>query len=317
MKNNDIDIIKYLENIKLFKNTKTVKAIRVGASGANIYEVIDQSFHYIVKQSRLDDNTSKDEKLPDYEKEMQFYQSIQQYNLINTPKVFYIDSNQEIGNVIVQKYYEPISKDNWNKDKIFKAIDSCAKLHSYDIDYVDNLDIRFKEFKVDTSTLENAFNEWKCILEENKIVIDQSELQYIFTNFNMVCNILNALPHNICHGDFHADNILSDNDEIVVCDWQNICIGKGASDIAFFVNRGESEGLKIDEDQVLDQYCERLSFYTSNKINKSDVKNVMKASKVFVSFIHWPYYLKDETEEKIVGIYSKMVKSMNSIKFDQ
>ena len=52
---------------------------------------------------------------------------------------------------------------------------------------------------------------------------------------------MNSPPHKICHCDFHAINIMLNDEDIVVCDWQCVGIGKGAGDISFFISRGKAE----------------------------------------------------------------------------
>jgi hypothetical protein len=103
------------------------------------------------------------------------------------------------------------------------------------------------------------------------------------------------------------------NEHIVVCDWQCVGIGKGAGDISFFISRGKADGININEESLINHYCERLSSYSKTEINKSDIYNVINASTVFTSFMYWAYYLKNADLDTVLEIYNKMVNSFISL----
>jgi hypothetical protein len=71
----------------------------------------------------------------------------------------------------------------------------------------------------------------------------------------------------------------------------------------------------MNEDNLMDYYCERLSNYTKTEINKCNIYNVINASTVFVSFMYWANYLKNADLNTVSEIYNKMVNSFISLNF--
>jgi thiamine kinase-like enzyme len=143
---------------------------------------------------------------------------------------------------------------------------------------------------------------------------DIKKIEPIYNNFDIVCDVLNSGINCVCHGDFHADNILLDNGRMILSDWQNINISSSAGDISFFISRGKSSGLIMNEDELIDYYCKRFYYYSRVNIKKEEIYQIINASNVFTSFIHWPFYLKGADIDRVRGIFENMLNSFYKIK---
>lgn len=121
--------------------------------------------------------------------------------------------------------------------------------------------------------------------------------------------MLNAEPHSICHGDYHPENILSDGKNLLICDWQNIGIGKGIGDISFFISRALGFGIPMDEDSILDYYCQQLSLYRNKPVDKEVLLKEKAAANLLTTFSFWADYLQNSPIDRVAPIYRGMVQS--------
>lgn len=66
-------------------------------------------------------------------------------------------------------------------------------------------------------------------------------------------------PATLLHGDFRADNMLFDGDELVLLDFQLIGSGRGAYDLAYFVTQSlDAEVASANEQHLFDRWVEGL-----------------------------------------------------------
>ncbi|MFD2082448.1 Phosphotransferase enzyme family protein [Actinopolymorpha cephalotaxi] len=67
---------------------------------------------------------------------------------------------------------------------------------------------------------------------------------------------LSRLPACLCHGDWHADNLLRDADgEFVWIDWQEVGLGHGPGDLALLWQRAEFDGAEPPREAMLAAYA--------------------------------------------------------------
>lgn len=306
-------IISYLEQQRVFTDVQLVDQLRRGASGAKVYRVCDGTGCYVVKHTPP--YCGEDQQLlSSYQREWKFYSTVHHDTVPMIPQVLYIQNDPEIGIVLVFPYYQGIEFSEWNTDLQYQAADLCAQIHSLDPTWFSDLKLTFNKTEVDPERLAQAFENWTLVLAQHGQNQD-TVLRTIQDHMTAICKILNAPPHQICHGDFHADNILRDDERLVVCDWQNINMGKGAGDIAFFISRAKSAGIDINTAQLIDYYCKRLSCYTGERINSSEIYQVINASTVFTSFLFWPNYLKNAPSDKVFTIYNEMAAAFHRLEF--
>lgn len=302
------DIINHLINKQVFFDVINVSILNTGASGAKLYGVTDKSGKYVVKQSNGTPNNN-DDILNCYKKEYNFYTLMKDLDL-DIPEVIYTEESYGYGLILVFPFYKSISFSEWDSDYQLRAIDLIAKLNSMDVEKISRkLNIHYKKVETNTNELKAALNEWSNILGLFPNDFDIRKIEHIYNNFDNVCYVLNSGINCVCHGDFHADNILLDNDRMILSDWQNISIGSSAGDISFFISRGKSSGLIMNEDELIDYYCKRFYYYSRMNIKKEEIYQIINASNVFTSFMHWPFYLKGADIDRVRGIYENMLNS--------
>lgn len=298
-------IFNYLMDKKIIEKFEKTEKINTGASGAELYFINDRENEYVLKIA-----SQNGKHIKEYEKEYSFYKLNQSLQLPFVPKVVYIEYHAQHGIILLLKRYKPILHNEWDKKMQFRAVDLCAKLNSIPINNLSGL-VKFTPMEINREFSKNSYNEWKFVLSQHKGDFDELILENIYKDLDLVCPYLNNPPQYVCHGDFHPENILMDNDNLLICDWQNIGIGKCIGDISFFISRGMGFGININSDELLDFYCERLSVYKGMPINKSALLKERYAAALLNIFSFWAYYLKDANKERVAAQYDEMVKAYN------
>jgi hypothetical protein len=311
-----MDIINYLKQEKVFDDVNGYNEVKTGASGARIYEVEASNGHFIVKYVQKDECKIED-AWSLYEREWKFYSVFKDLKISFLPKVNYIKKEEDKNIVMVFDSYERIPHRQWSQPLQLKAVDLCARLNSIDIAFGEKIGIQYKKTETDKESLDNSYQEWQYVLNKYGSRFGGNVLKHIYENFIRICDVVNTPPYNICHGDFHPDNILLNYNggkaSLVICDWQNINISKGIGDIAFFISRSKDFDIEIDEDVLITHYCERLSFYTGKTVEKSEIYRVKNASTVITSFLYWAFYLTNADEKRVSDIYDEMAKAFLSL----
>jgi len=175
------------------------------------------------------------------------------------------------------------------------------------------LNIHYEKIQVNKDQLNGALDEWSTILKSYLADFDVKQIQLIYNNFNNILDILSTSANCLCHGDFHAENMMFDNNRLILADWQNISIGNGATDISFFISRGKASGMIINEDEIINYYCKRIYYYSGIPTEKNKIYKVINASNVFISYMYWAFYLRDSNLDRVRGIYGKMISSFKSL----
>jgi len=117
----------------------------------------------------------------------------------------------------------------------------------------------------------------------------------------------------VCHGDFHPNNILSDGENLMICDWQNIHIGKCSGDFSFFLKRGFNFGIDQSDVVLFDHYYHQLSRHAREPIDRPVLWRETYASTVHNSFLFWPYHLKRADFARTKSIYDGMIHAFEEL----
>ncbi len=306
------NIFSYLELNQIFTNKVTYEAITIGAGGAKVYIITDGEKKYVLKNIPKYIQTDKNIN-NSYERELHFYELFESLRLPYIPNTIFYENSNEYGIILVMNYYSPIKKESWDLNLQKQAVDICAKINSIPIDKINSLKLQHQKIDINKQSAENSYNDWKLVLNQYKGKFEDKVLDEIYENIEIVCPVLNCEPHCLCHGDFHPENILYDGNQLIVCDWQGINIGKSISDISFFISRGHGMGIDMKEEHLLDYYCERVSLYRNSFIDKETLLKEKYASTVLCTFSFWAQYLKNSSFEQVAIQYNGMVDAFRKL----
>jgi len=293
-------VIDYLKMNKVFLNVDHIERMVVGSGGAQLYIIKDNCNEYVLKISGRNNNSAM-------LNEIKFYSLNKNFKFV--PKIIYTENHSDYGVIIIMKKYQSIRHDEWNYNLQLKAVDLCAKLNSTNKDIISKLGLEFKSVTLNNEFLKKSYDDWKYVVYKYNWNFDTNIIDEIYKKLGIVCPILNNGYHYLCHGDFHPDNFLLDNGNLLLCDWQNINVSKGIGDISFFIDRAIGFGINIDEEEIINNYCFSLSKYMNGYIQKDTLLKEKSASALLNIFSYWAYYLKNCSKEKILPYLNKMINS--------
>lgn len=101
--------------------------------------------------------------------------------------------------------------------------------------------------------------------QSNLAMIDWGKLYSLIPQFEMMCNELSAsgIPQTIVHGDFHAQNIISTNEEYIFFDWSYAAISHPFFDAVYLLEiyTYQLPNIKNAREYLLNAYLEPWTCY--------------------------------------------------------
>ncbi|MBE5893539.1 MAG: hypothetical protein E7286_09245 [Lachnospiraceae bacterium] len=300
-----IEIINYLTNQGVWNKVVSFEQITLGASGAKLFTINDGIKNYVLKVAHESFHCDE-EHLKSYRKEYDFYKLNQKLRLPYVPKIIYAEVHLVYGILLVMECYRTFTHEQWDFTLQKRAVDLCAKLNSVPTKQMLPIGIKCNPMHIDKDFTRNSYHTWLNVIEEHNGKFNRNLLDVIYKNVEEVCSVLNSAPQYVCHGDFHPENILTDGEQLYICDWQGVNIGKCVGDISFFISRGLGFGIQIDTEKLLAYYCERLSEYIGIEIESGILQKERSASTLLVTFSFWANYLKNASYESVSKHFFEM-----------
>jgi len=305
-------LLPHLHAKGVFRGVAQAVEITSGGSGARLLDVTDGDGRYVVKTT-FHSPYIHEERLRSYKREYDFYGLCRNDPVSFAPEIIHLEHHDDFGIVVVMKHYRPIRRDEWNMPRQLQAVDLCARLASLDVGRLSGMRVTFRDMEIDREFAGRSCAEWKSVVSRHGYRFDGKHIDRIFNNLDVICPILNARPHSVCHGDFHPNNILLDGEKMVLCDWQNVHIGKCAADFSFFLKRGFHFGMEKNKDALFEHYRDQLPRHAREATSLPVLLKDMHAATVHNSFLFWPYHLASADFERVQSIYDGMVHAFEEI----
>jgi len=244
-------------------------------------------------------------------KEFDFYTACANKKLDFLPEiVFSTADDTEI--LIVMKLYNPIKPNEWDENLQKTAAELCAKINAVDATDFNNI-FQIQE-EEPPYPLSLSYQNWINLQEKFPQNINAALLKEMHENFADISSLgESAIPKTLCHGDYHPQNFVRNAGKLIICDWQNVGMGKGIGDITFFISRGADMGLKIDRDKLIADYCGALLRYANINVSMNDLYKTVAVNEFTVSFKFWAQYLQESDIDRVIHIYDAMVESYRFI----
>lgn len=291
-------------NVNNYLNEHNTAEIKVGQSGADVYE-IDGKYvlKYVVRQKL------QDEQFDTYSREALFYQSMHQRRYL--PEVLKAEASENEILILMKKYGRP-ERSALNAELIQRITKALAALHTDEAPSFLHQDKERAEPLSDKMIAE-CISGWKSVLAEHPGVFDKSQLDAIAGKMNELIIWHDSEERVLVHGDFHWDNLLEDeNGNILLCDWQGVNLGGASGDLSFFLSRLGGDGVRLDAAVFLESYINAIRELSGKQIEQQDIIRHMNAANVITSFAFWHEYLHGSSEERVRDIYGKMIKDFRN-----
>lgn len=303
------------------KSMKSVTELNRGISGSIIYKLEFPKESYVLKLTP--------EASPQYVtqralREHSFYTRLAHSLPILVPELVVSLIDKEIGIAMLFRAYLSAPKTaDWQAEQFEKAIDMIASVHSAFWKNTSELEkhtwIKRESTQVPPTIKDAAIKAWEGLLhnfEDNSSKYSRafSQIVNLIQDAEHIMSIEGTFPRTLCHGDFHIDNFLMDTDcNLVLSDWQEVCIGRSPEDISFFIQRAEASEADIKRDHLLSSYVNALNNKIDIEINIDSVRQVVDASELFTILIHWPHYLESASEEVVWSFIERIEVNANRL----
>lgn len=275
-----------------------IERIATGKSGADVYE-LDHS--RIAKRVRRDLMQSDDD-WDLYQREFRFYSCYNSEEYAFLPRVYHCCQTDNEIQLVMEKYcsIDRCSLDDAMLGKIFFVL---AQIHSIsEPEFLPKTDAGALQLEQDE--IIQYLNGWSDVIREHGNAFMENDLHRIGESINTVNKKVYSPKRACCHGDFHFDNLLADEDgNIIVCDWQNVNIGHVASDISFFLGRLSADGYGISKEKAIQMYCR----FSTADVEYDEIAMQMSLANLNTSFIHWHNYLHGCSLERVRGVWKRMI----------
>lgn len=294
-------------DFKKYLDLHTIRQLTQGKSGALVCLLDDHQIAKYAEKGRL---LEKETGLAVWEsclKEAKFYKEMMGGQYAFLPEIFHCKFDDESVQIIMGEY-KAIEKESLSASDFDKIMKLLVQVHEL---AVPDLLKNEKQGPVEISEeeIQNCLSGWKSIFDEHKAepsdMLDFAKVEALASRINQLNKDLYSARVCLCHGDFHAENILQDekSGQLLLCDWQSVSLNHPASDIAFFMSRLQGDGISFDENKIIDSYCS----YSKSGITKDEIKKQMYLANINTTFRYWHYYLHGSPKSVVENIVEKML----------
>lgn len=285
-----------------FISAHATEKIPHGQSGAEVYRLRGGKIAKLVKKELL----TQEGLWERYRRESLFYSHFGPEHLPFVPEV-YENRLTEDRLLLVLKEYRPLSRGALSEPTTLQKIpEVLSRIHALPPpDFLPKEEPSPVHYAPET--LARCRAGWEAVLAEHPGRFSQAHLENLCRNIGPVNERLFAPFLRFVHGDFHLENLLTDDENrLLVCDWQNCGIGEAGGDLAFFLSRLSADGVSLPQRPLMEHYC-RLSGIAEPDLLEAQ----MRLADLNTAFLFWHQYLHGSAPERVSEIYGKMCSDMD------
>ncbi len=294
-------------DFKKYLDSHTIRQLTQGKSGAVVCLLDDKKIAKFAEKGRL---LEKENGLAVWEsclKEAKFYKEMMGAQHVFLPEIFHCEFDDESVQIIMGGY-KVIEKESLSAGDFDAIMKLLAQVHELAVpDFLKNE--KPGPVEISEEEIQNCLAGWKSIFDEHKSessdILDFGKVEALASRINQLNKDFYSDRSCLCHGDFHAENILQDekSGQLILCDWQSVSLNHPASDISFFISRLQGDGISFDENKIIDCYCS----YSKSGITKEEIKTQMYLANINTTFRYWHYYLHGSPKSVVENIVEKML----------
>lgn len=297
-----------IDSAEIYLQKNDRKLLTGGKSGAQVYDIGGK---YVLKQIYRA-VLGNEELYETYQKEASWYAS-GGAGLNCLPKVLDLrNTRDEIS--ILMKQYHTLSRLEIHADLLEKIMQSLAAVHAAEIPPF----LKQKQHTacpLEPEEIRACAEGWRAVLREHPNVFTEAPLERIAEEINNIIRWHDSEEAVLSHGDFHWDNLLTDDQgKIIICDWQGVGAGAASGDLSFFFGRLRGDGVQIQEQQAVEMYGREVKRLSGKRVSWKEINEHMRAANVITSFTCWHQYLHGNDEARVREIYEKMVTDSSGIR---
>ena len=282
------------------------EVLQGGVSGAYTY-LVDLGAG--LKVLKLTEATSAPWVLQRAQRELLFYRQLAPQVSLRVPQLLasYSDGTGATALLFVA-YRPPEPPDRWGKAHYRYVAQQLAFFHTLFWDTTEKLAPYpwLKRVSPDglKQHLPQAHAAWQALFEQPRLAETftahtRQMIAHLLPRVPTLSERITAFPRTLCHGDCHMGNLLHDQQgDLLWADWQEIGVGCGPEDLAFFLQRAQASGGGVPYASAVEAYQEQLE-KLDRPVSLEAIRRVVAVSELCTRLVHWPGYLNQASARQV------------------
>lgn len=256
-------------------------------------------------------------------REVLFYQDLATHVPVLVPRVLGLDFNETEGAVLLLAAYLPSpSPDAWTVHNYVEVARQLGRLHaaSWDKTAASSLpNWLHAKPAVTLAQCREAAKVWHVLSERDDLrdalVPYRRSLEHLVMSIPTLDPHMTTMPATLCHGDCHAGNLLLDRaGEWIWADWQEVRLGPGVDDLAFFWQRSfVAADMTPPYDAMVQAYVVGLETGGEVQIIREQLDRALAWAELRSWLVDWPRYLgalSSAQMERVLQRIEKLVRHL-------
>lgn len=276
----------------------TVRVLAGGLSGSSVYRFDLAGEDVVLKVTRPSRHR---QVLKRARREVLFYRDLVGLVPVSVPRVLGVDLDETEGVAILLAAYAPsASPDHWTDHDYAEVARQLGQFHAMFWDKPAALAL--PEWlqvtpPVTLAQCRDAARLWRGLGErgdfDTVVVPGLRRLEDLVMEVPVLERGMTSLTTTLCHGDFHIDNLLRGAaGEWVWADWQEVRLGSGVNDLAFFWQRAFVAAETVPPYAAMVQaYRAGLESAGRALITGTQLDRALAWAEIRSWLVDWPYYL--------------------------
>jgi Ser/Thr protein kinase RdoA (MazF antagonist) len=235
------------------------------------------------------------------QREFLFYRDLATRVPVVVPRVLGLDLSETEGVVILlAAYARSPSPDEWTEHAYIQVARQLGRFHAAFWDKTATLALPewLREMPpVTDAQCREAARRWRALGArddlDDALGASCRRLEHLVMEVPALDQSMTSLPTTLCHGDFHADNLLQGPDgEWIWADWQEVQLGPGVNDLAFFWQRAFVANETLPPYETMVQvYGVGLETVDGAVVSREQLDRALAWAEFRCWLVDWPFYL--------------------------
>ena len=166
--------------------------------------------------------------------------------------------------------------------------------------------------RVSAENIREAATQWRLLsaredLDRVFVPADQGWIPRLLHNAPAMAEPLDSIDKTLCHGDFHAGNLLLDSENHwIFADWQEVSVGAGLQDLSFLCERALATGCEIPRHEMLMTYHSELEKRVDRVPDPAHLHRAWDITELLSYLLVWPSFLRQAQRAEVELVVWRM-----------